>query len=455
GAAFAVRLAFSLWSMRHVPTALGDEFSYWYYGNQMAHLHGYVGYDFVPQGNTYGVVSSHVASSYYPVGWPALLGVVYWIGLHVPLLDNQPKLTAVLQTVMSTGTVALVYFIARKAFNHRVAIIAAVIIAAFPSLIAEVGTYSLETAFIFFMLIALAIVVDHDWASGPMSRKRLLWFGVALGWSATVRPFSLPLLVGIVVAVWCAGRGWREVVRSLGWTAITLMLVLLPWTVRNEVRFHRIIPFSNNLGDTMCLSRYVGSNGGFAWSDHPGCADPHLPEAIRNTANIKAAVHFVLDHPREELRQTPLRFRLMMNNDHALFDEVESNGSQITFTGAWRTAVHQTADWYFRIVWILSLAGLGLMFRGWRKDRLLGPRRALIAIPALFLLLIPIELWGNPRFHVPVLPFMAMAAAAGISSAVDRWIHRGRTRPGDPVPPVESDDYEGVVPGGAMKTAVG
>ncbi|MEO6126348.1 MAG: phospholipid carrier-dependent glycosyltransferase [Ilumatobacteraceae bacterium] len=451
-AGLVLRLGWGLWSMREVPSSLSDQFSYWYYGNEMAHFRGYISYNVIAGGNSIAVQSTGMATSYYPLGWPALLGVVYWLGLHTCVPDDQAKLTAVTQALLSTGSVALVYFVARKSFNHRIGIIAGVIVALFPSLIASVGTYSIETPFIFFMLVSIAIVVDHDWASGPMSTGRLVWFGIALGWSAMVRPFSLPIVLGLIVAVWCGGRdrspdwkqnwrrSWKQLARHLGWTVLVLGVVLTPWTIRNAVTFHKLIPFSNNLGDTMCLSRFIGSDGGFAWSDHAGCADPSLPEAVRNPANTKAAIQFVLDHPREELRQIPLRLRLMMNNDHSVFGEVELNGSHVTFGADARSALYLSADWYFRAVWLLALGGVGLLFRGWRRDPLQGPRRALIAIPALCLLLIPIGLWGTPRFHIPLLPYLAIAAAASLSWMIDRWRSATAPRVFDPADRVCSFD---------------
>jgi hypothetical protein len=49
-------------------------------------------------------------------------------------------------------------------------------------------------------------------------------------------------------------------------------------------------------------------------------------------------------------------------------------------------------------------------------------------VALLGLVAIPLGLWGNVRFHVPVLPFMAMVAAVPLSR-----IRRPGRRP-DPVP---------------------
>lgn len=414
---FVIRLGWAMWAMRAAPTILGDQYSYWYYASEIAHGRGYISY------------TTGTATAYYPIGFPALLGLVYWFGFHTPLPGNDAQLTAVMNVAFSTVSIALVYLIARRCFSHRVGLLAAWITALYPGLILGTATFHLETAFICTLLAAVAIVVDHSWTTGALSRRRLIWFGVALAISALIRPFSLPILLGLAVAVWCSGLGWRSVVHHVAWVLVPLVLLLIPWTVRNEARFHHVIPFSTNLGDGLCMSRFPGSNGGFSWTDHAWCVDPNMPDAERNGANTRMAVTFVLHHPGEELRQIPKRLGLMMGNDRDMLLAFEENGSNLRMVSPARTAVKYTADWYFHLSWLLTLAGAGLLFRGWRHDRVLGPRRAIVGVTMLSLFIIPIELWGNPRFHMPLLPFFAIGAAATISWLFDRYWGRRFPQP--------------------------
>ncbi len=405
-----LRLVWGIWALRNTPewwTINGDQYSYWFFGNEIAHGRGVHEFD------------SSRATSYYPIGYPALLGVVYWLGMHTPLPDNQAQLTVGLHVVVSTLSILLVYFIGRKTFGHRVGLVAGWIVALFPSLVIGVATYSIETTFIFAALVAVAVAVDHDWSAGPMSLRRLLWFGVALGCAVVVRPFAAPVLIGVAVAALIT-LGWRCAARQVGWTLLTFALVLTPWTIRNYNTFDRFIPISTNLGDGLCMSRYPDSNGGFAWATHEYCADKNLPEEERNPANTRAAIRFVLDHPGEELRQWPKRFHLMMANDHGTLAEALGNGSHLDLPQRLRQGIDFASDWYYHIVWILTVAGAGLLLRGWRRDRRRGPRRAIVAITTVGLLVGPLALWGNPRFHTPMLPFMAIVAAAAVVWACER-----------------------------------
>ncbi len=417
-----LRLVWGLWAQRKTPGSWqvsGDQYGYWYYANEISHGRGYRSY------------ITGEATAYYPVGYPAILGMVYLIGRYIPGLDNQATLTVLFHTALAGASIVLVYFIGRKILDHRVGLIAATIFALFPSLVIGVATFAVEPMFIFSALLVVAIAIDHDWSAGPMTRRRLLWFGVALGGSALVRPFALPVLLGLGVAAFCAARRgdrFRSVLRHMLWPALTLIVVLVPWTVRNEVRFSAFVPISTNLGDTLCMSRFPGSGGGFAWSTHEYCADSNLPEAERNPANTRAAIGFIRDHPVEEMRQMVRRFRLTMANDHYTLTEVTSNDS-VAIKGSLRQFIDFVSDSYYYLICAAALLGLVELLRNWRRDSVRGPRRAVVGIAGLGLIAIPTMLWGNPRFHTPLLPFLALPAAAALSWAYSEVRRTGTRAP--------------------------
>lgn len=371
----------------------GDQYSYWYYGNEIAQGNGYISY------------TNGEATSYYPIGYPATLGALFWLQDHTPIPDHQPTAVALLHAAMATATVWFVFLIARAALGRRLALVAAAIVALFPNLVFNVPTYTLETAFIFWSTAALAVIATHDWSSGPPSTRRLLAFGTVLGLSVLTRPFSLPFLVGLALALAVTRVGWRRVVTSLAWSALPIVLLLAPWTIRNLDAMDAFVPISTNLGDTACIDRSVDADGGFRWAGHDGCADPDLPEAARNRENIGKAISFVVNHPVKELELMGKRLGRMLEHDHSGLQEAESVNFTLLEPGLRRVAIN-AANWWFWLTMAASVLGLvGLL----RQRR---PVHLLVAAAYVFLLLLPILLWGNVRFHIPVLPFAAVAAAA-------------------------------------------
>src|SRR5690606_1480155 len=148
---------------------------------------------------------------YYPIGYPALLAAVFWLAEWVPLVDLDLMLVAgAFHAVVSVATVALTFVVGRRLVGPRTGLVAAGLLALFPNIVYQVTSLQLETVFVFVTMAALAIAVDHDWRAGPPSLARLLAFGVVLSVSALVRPFSAPLLLGLLLALLAAGAGWRR-----------------------------------------------------------------------------------------------------------------------------------------------------------------------------------------------------------------------------------------------------
>ncbi|HEX6423244.1 MAG TPA: glycosyltransferase family 39 protein [Acidimicrobiales bacterium] len=382
----------------------GDSFSYWYYGNEIAEGRGYVNY------------LDGEATAYYPIGFPAILGALYWLGNHVPLVDvDLMLLTGVFQVAVSVATVWLTFVVGRRLVGPRAGLVAAGLLALFPNIVYQVTTIQVETTFIFLTMAALAVAVDHDWASGPPGRNRLLAFGALLSLSALTRPFSAPLLLGIGLAVLAVGAGWRRALVAVALPLAVVVVAFTPWTIRNAVQMGGFVPSSTNMGDTLCIDRSDDAHGGFRWSYHEGCADPELDEVERNRESTRLAVRWVIDNPRRELVQIGRRARIMFRDDHDAIVATEGLGSGPIFSDTARRLWSSTGDWYFRLVLVASVAGLPLLVA--RSPR---PQRRLLLSVMVPLLVIPLLLWGNPRFHLPLVPFMVLAAAAVVSEVVVR-----------------------------------
>jgi Dolichyl-phosphate-mannose-protein mannosyltransferase len=411
--AFALRLGWVLAVRTSAPThwmLSGDQYSYYYYGREIAEGHGYVSY--MTGGPT----------AYYPIGFPAMLAALFWVVRTTPLPDDYMLAANLLHVVVSTASVVLAYLIGRRLFGRLGGLLAAAILAVFPNLVYQVASLQLETMFIFWCLAALAIVVVHDWSRGLPSTRRLMAFGVVLGVSVLVRPFSIWFIAALFVAALVARAGW---VRSCRLAAIPLAVVALmsvPWTIRNAIRMDAFVPTSTNTGDTLCLDRSMDATGGFRWADHEGCADPDLPEVERNRANTRMAIEFVIDHPTRELQQIGRRARLIFSNDHDGVLAVNTLGGKQVIADDTGAVLEDIADVTFDMVMVLAAAGFVVLIASRRRDR---PEVALVLLSMVSLIAVPLLLWGNPRFHLPFSPFLAILAGGAVATSVELLRRRG------------------------------
>jgi len=395
---FVLRSAWFLYAKAAPPTSwigAGDQYSYWYYGNEIAAGRGYVGY------------VTNEPTAYYPIGYPALLAALFFVVDNAHLPGDLMFWAGLMHVVFSTATIALVFFIGRRVFNPTVGLIAAALLAVFPNAIFQVTTLQLETTFIFLSTAALAIIVLHDWSRGLPSRNRLLAFGFVLSLSVLVRPFSVWFVVGLFAAVMAVKAGWR---RAFTVTLVPVLVVVgmsIPWMIRNQIRMHAFIVSSTNTGDTLCLDRNLTAYGGFRFADHDGCVEPGLPEVPRNAGNTRKAISFVIHHPAREALQIVRRARYMFADDHDGIEATETLGSGRFLQSDVRNVLSETADWYFFVVLGLAVVGLIPLVGAARRR----PEARLVLIAALSLLGVPLLLWGNQRFHLPLYPYLVLLAA--------------------------------------------
>jgi len=231
------------------------------------------------------------------------------------------------------------------------------------------------------------------------------------------RPNAYLVLLTIAVVAF-AKAGWRPATRLL----LMAALVTVPWIIRNEIRMHAFIPSSTNTGDTLCLDRNLTAQGGFRFADHDGCVDPNLPEVPRNSGNTRKAIEFVFHHPAREALQMWRRGRIEFDSEHdGLFATGSLGGGPAPGTHGF-DVLAAIADWYFYVVVLVALAGVPLLFTRGRT-----PERRIVFVAFMALLVIPLLLWGNQRFHFPLLPFIALFAAAAVERVVVRFAHVRRS----------------------------
>lgn len=111
-------------------------------------------------------------------------------------------------------------------------------------------------AFYGLALLMLACVAAR-WAQTPSPRRGLM-FGAALGLTLLTRSthlFAAPFL--FLIGAW-RGDGARAAARRAAWPAAAFILVMLPWTTRNAVRFGSFQPLDANSG---AVNLYTAASG--------------------------------------------------------------------------------------------------------------------------------------------------------------------------------------------------
>jgi hypothetical protein len=235
----------------------------------------------------------------------------------------------------------------------------------------------------------------------------VLW-GVILMVNAAVLSL-LPLLLG-----WAAYRNWKTGRPALSNAALACGVVVLcciPWTVRNYLVFHSIVPLRSTLG----LQLWAGNNpqARVIWlgGQHPindnseRTQYKEMGEISYMAAKRKDAINYMLTHPRHEAELIGGRFVMLWTGGtpHPIDDLLKSRS-------AW-----------FRYVLIFNLcaafgalAGIVLLFRNhsvYAFPLAAGP----LVFPFAYYLTLAL-----PRYRHPIDPTLMLLTAVAISGIKNR-----------------------------------
>ena len=361
-----------------------------------------------------GYILEERPTAYYPVGYPAVLGAVFWLGGLVGLESDSAltAMTTVLNLVTGSAAVVLAFVLGRRVAGAWAGIAAAAVVGAMPNLVFHTAVPLSETVFNAIALGFVAVVAAAPWTTTGPGRRRLVVAGVLLGAAALVRPVVLPVVPLLVLVWWSARLPLRRALRDLAVLGLAAVAVIAPWTIRNAVRMDAFVPISTNTGDNLCMSRQPGATGGFRLVDH--CfAGPDLEGLVRPEYEVKRdaqgrrlALEFVREHPGREVRLWLDRLGATFRHDHDGLDAAEGYGDGPFLTERDRDVYRRLADGAWYVLGPLSLVAAVAVVAVGRLRR--DPRLVLLAVTSVGLLVPVVVFFGDARFKMPAVPFLAL-----------------------------------------------
>jgi 4-amino-4-deoxy-L-arabinose transferase-like glycosyltransferase len=236
-----------------------------------------------------------------------------------------------MNSVFSAAACVPLYFAGKRIAGIGVASGAAWLWALFPSAVVIPFEWVWDTS------LSALLGATLLWATLELAQSRrwsdwctygLLW-GLAL-LSNPALASLLPFLIG-----WAAYRAIRAGHLKIARPALAAAIVVvccLPWTIRNYVVFHRIIPLRSNLS----FELWLGNNDIFDEQARNGKQRITRYEEVRRYSKMgetafmdekwRLATQFMRDHPRLEMQLTERRFVAMwMGTEHPVKDFLETD----------------------------------------------------------------------------------------------------------------------------------
>jgi 4-amino-4-deoxy-L-arabinose transferase-like glycosyltransferase len=341
-------------------------------------------------------------TAFRPPLYPALIALL-WFGESAPI-----HVVVLLQAFLGAATVMLVYLMARDQFSRGVSLLAATGMAVAPMTGHFTAAILNETLFTFLLTLGA-----FCWG-----RKLYTATGLVFGFAALTRVAILPFVV--LLPLLTLFGPWRSNRRDYLRIMLLVFAVISIWTVRNAVQFHRFIPVAaGGYGTNLFLGSMETSEADdvkkrkalLSRVDQAG-GQQH-DESAFDRARLRAAFARMAENPRRwlvaRMQQYPRLFidsgSYMFRNDHTSFRSAIREGligqvllrSMFVFGNV--------------LVFVFALVGSIAERRGF-------VRLSHLTLFPIFLMIISLPFWIEPRYGLPMMPLVAILSAVGLARSL-------------------------------------
>lgn len=223
------------------------------------------------------------------------MGMSIFIALVVGILGTSVKAVAMVQALLSTAMVWLVYDLGCRTVGRKAAWVAALLLAFHGAHIFFTTLMMTEVVFSFLVLAAAwALATWTGW-------RRVLVAGIALGLAAHIRPFILYIVIFLLPFLIIVPR-WRRQILLLAGVAAIMLLTLSPRLIQTWRQYGQPL-LGTNSGINLLYANNPKANGGLngaPWA-RQWLAENH-PESEQNpllrSRQAKAqAIDWIRHHP--------------------------------------------------------------------------------------------------------------------------------------------------------------
>jgi 4-amino-4-deoxy-L-arabinose transferase-like glycosyltransferase len=335
-----------------------------------------------------GFAVEGVPTAYRPPGYPFLLSLLYRAFGRQPVLAWIPGLLA------TALLLAAVHRLGRTAADERTARLGVLALALHPSLALATGQAMSDLPF----AAALAALTAWLLQAEPWRLRNTLLLGGALGLLALTRSVGAAFLPALLLPWHLRRPDLRKAALHGGLAALVVFSALGAWAARNGRVLGKAV-VATNVGLNLHIGNHPGAGGGYAPAPAVEAGSPG--EAAADAAHGRAARAFLRDRPLEALSLLPKKLFHLLAFDLSAAQEALGGGGR----PAWLKALAYGACQGFHLLLLGAfLAGLAAL----RRPPGLTPVGLAIGATVL---LVSLATFGQDRFRMPFLPWMALGAA--------------------------------------------
>jgi len=333
-------------------------------------------------------------TAYWSVGYALFLAGIYKaVGHHYFAVK-------LVQTGLAVATALCVYLLALP-FSKPVARLAALGAALWPSLIGMTDLLASENLFVPLFVLSV-LLFGHIAEARP--RAHPLLAGGVLGLATLVRPVAAGLGVCALLFALFRRRDLPRTVGRLALAGAAAVLVVLPWSVRNLRQMGALVPVSTSGGLNLWMGNHHAATGGWVEPTSLRPVTAHLTEVQRDRFYRGLAWAYIRAHPLRVIALAPRKLWHFAARDTVTVGWMHFDSLAAPRPLWLKYVLAGAAQGYYVLGLLLALCGLA-----WRVLR--RPPGKWIALVCAYYVGVHLALRGDARFHLPILPLLAIFAA--------------------------------------------
>lgn len=361
-------------------------------------------------------------------GWVASQPTAFWppgtTFLHAPLyalfgIRYEPIIA--MNIVFSVGIIWVTATLAARFWSQQTAVLSAVILAVWPTLVMYPTILASELPFVFFTLLALDLWTHPRLAD---SSKALL-AGLVLGFAALVRPQALLLpmvyAAGLLLTSQMTLSAVISQARCVAMASIVMAVVISPWTWRNFQLYGEPVLISTNGGITLWMGNTPGTDGRYMVVPEQYS---HLPENEKARVLGQEARDYILQDP-VAFAERAVRKLLILYTNESVGVGWNSPGIRQVFGESWEHLLKRFTQVSWALICLLAATGV------WSSLRRSGLQNILfspITLSILYFTAIHMVVVSQERYHLAFAGQWAILAALGLAHLIDWRQSRGAVK---------------------------
>ena len=335
-------------------------------------------------------------------GYPLFLAVVYWITgnwLYVQIVQIFISVIVAFLTYKTALAVSV---------KQSTPIIASLFVVFNPLVVISSVSLLQETLVICLIVVVIYLLIkytDKKWCFGAV----FVILGMATYLKPTILLVALMLLTACVIYSYVRFQSLTRAFMSFLLLGMLLLVIFLPWVIRNFMLYHAFIPLTTSNGVNLYGGNNPQADGGYVLSDP--YVLPGMNEVESDLAYLDRALSWIRSNPTDFLSLLPAKAA-------HFFWPLAFGTSETLDVPVWLFGLLMIVVLSFYILVIIGLLYLVRIGKRWQFSMLI--------IPLIGLLLQSLIAFGAARFLLPSFTMLAVLGALGIEKLALNFKQNGQ-----------------------------